>query len=170
VDERDKGEVGGRGGNERGNYLSATCAWMAAHMIDVRDVLWQPATHHSGLGTLRSSSPRDISTLMIPSGWPGRVRIAEHVRSHGGGLIFKAHRLCVSLILFLRAMQRERERDHMKPRFPSSSWARFHWQSLHRAPAVYRDTSLMRNSTSPRDHHRALDICYCRVLVGRCFL
>ena len=36
--------------------------------------------------------------------------------------------------------------------------------------AMYRGTSLMRNSVPPKDHHRALGIFLCRVLEGRCFL
>ena len=38
------------------------------------------------------------------------------------------------------------------------------------AQPSYRDTSLIRNSPPPYDHHRTLAIVQLRVLGGRCFL
>ena len=34
----------------------------------------------------------------------------------------------------------------------------------------YRGTSLIKNSPPPKDHHMALDICYCRFQGGGCFV
>jgi len=96
--------------------------------------------------------------LNLSDPWCYRVRAKRDEQRFRGGLVFKAHRLCVSLNSRLESKKEEEKKRRQLERFPRLEPES---QGLNLALTVlyvpYRGTSLIRTPPPP-DHHRALGI------------